>query len=516
MQPRVIIAVGGPLRGRNHVGVIGQHDHVARVGRFGGGADHFDAGVVGGAAAEQGGCAELAKGAHKAGALHDGEHCGILFAFVHSGRLRAHVHGPEGANLALGFELRVGQLGFVGVQVDAEAIAVGREHHGFLALALQRSGGDFGERLAQRVAALRARDDQFGAKALQPAALVESAREPGVVDVAEVGRGVWQRVAAQGGAHAAHGQLESARARIDDAGAGQCRIELGRLLDVARDGLKRRVEQRRRGVGRIGCGCFGCRAGGADHRSLAGFGERRIGGIRAGCERAAQRGGVDSLALRRGRAQPAQPLGGDHAGAAARAEQGGVGGDARGLVKRRVVVQRIEGGGGGGQRAAQICAGVAVGHGVDVDSIERVAVQGDPAGGAGQHPPPGAGVDLSRLIGHGEPPAGAQLWRICQPAGRADCAAPSDWYGTCSETHRPQSPGGRVGWRGPQRCPGSATCAASTQRSDATSDTSTRGAGSARRRAPRARSSPTSSDGGSSLTASGCGRMSAPRVCARC
>ena len=201
--------------------MVGQHDDIAGVGGFGGGEDHFNAWVVGCAAAEQGGCAEFAEGAGEAGSLDDGEHGRIRHAFVHARGLGAHVDCPEGADVAFGVELCVGQFGFVGVEVDAQAIAVGREHDGFAGAAFERAGGDCGEGGSERLDFGGGFHDQFGAEAVDAVAVVEAAGEPGGVDCAEVGGGVGDGFAARAGQHAAQGEFEAARAGVDHASVGQ-------------------------------------------------------------------------------------------------------------------------------------------------------------------------------------------------------------------------------------------------------------------------------------------------------
>ena len=85
--------------------------------------------------------------------------------------------------------------------------------------------------------------------------------------------------------------------------------------------------------------------------------------------------------------EASQPLRSDHTGAAASAEQSGGGGGRRHGVRTCAGVEFVDSLHGGGEGATQIRAGVAVGDGEDVDLIERLAVERDPASGAGDHPP---------------------------------------------------------------------------------------------------------------------------------
>ena len=256
----------------------------------------------------------------------------VLLALVHSGGLGAHVDRAEGADFGLLVEPRVGQLGLGGVEVDAQALAIGGEHQRLVGsgVALERRGGDVGERDAQLLEIGYTGHDELGAEAVEAFAAVEPARQPGGVDVAEILRGGGQRVAARAGQHPAQHHLEPARAGVDHAGVGEHLIELRRALDGGVGLGHGDIQQVDYRVGLMLGGDRSGFAGDADHRALARLGDRGAGGLRGSGQRGLQQRHIDALVTLQGAGEPAQPLRTDHARAAAGAEQrriGGRGGD---------------------------------------------------------------------------------------------------------------------------------------------------------------------------------------------
>ena len=288
-------------------------------------------------------------------------------------RLGAHVDGAENPDAARPVGGGIGVGGFDGVNVNAQVVAVGREHDGLVVT---------GENLAQAVDVLDAGDDELGAEAVEVAVRVEPAGQPAGINRSQLGGYVGNRLTGQRPGHAAQHELQAARAGVDDPGVLQDRVLFGRVLDRFIGGvdgdlhLLRGAALRRRG--RLSGIC-----GDRDHGAVARLGDGVARGF--GSSRKRRRERCAAVAFESG-GKAAQPLRADHARAAASAEQRGRGGRSRNLVRGRVGVGLLGRLAGGGERAAQVGAGVAVGHGKDVDLVERLAVQRDPAGGPLDHP----------------------------------------------------------------------------------------------------------------------------------
>ena len=169
------------------------------------------------------------------------------------------------------------------------------------------------------------------------------------------------RLPAQHRVDAAHDLDEPGRARVDDAGLLQHRQHLAR----PRDGLVAGGDDRREV--RIALRRLGHRADRGEHRPLDGLLDGAVGGVARGAERLRE---VVALRKRVGRA--AHDLREDHARVAARTHQR----RARDLMREAGAVvgpfplQPVVDG-AHGQR--EVRAGVAVGHGIDVQVVDALA-----------------------------------------------------------------------------------------------------------------------------------------------
>ena len=191
------------------------------------------------------------------------------------GCLHAHVDGAEDTDASSFVGGGVGVGGVGGVQVDAQVVAVRREHDG-LVLA--------GKDLAQTINVVDAGHDEFGAEAVELAIVVQASGEPARIDGSQFGRDLGNRLTGECTGHSTEHELQPSRAGIDDTGILEYWILLRRVFDRLIGRLDGALHLGQRfSVG----GLDGRRrvGGDGDHRSVAGFGDRiasRLGGAREG------------------------------------------------------------------------------------------------------------------------------------------------------------------------------------------------------------------------------------------
>jgi len=198
--------------------------------------------------------------------------------------------------------------------------------------------------------------------------IVSDGRE---LDRALRGRGwVRQRFTEDGHTQTREDDGDAQPARVDHAGFAQSRQQLGRASDARPSRLLRRPQHRDEVIA--------CRAG----RSLAHHGQHRpfdgrahgLVGCRCRCaQRTSKRISVDDLDSFEGQRSAAEHLGQDDAAVAARAQQRSAreGSHVLACGNRAGAVSGVEGGPEGEQH---VRTGVAIGHRVHVDRVDRVAV----------------------------------------------------------------------------------------------------------------------------------------------
>ena len=360
------------LRGGCDVVVVGQDDHVLTLDGLGGREQHLDRGVVGCAAGDDRGCAELGEDAHETAALGDGDDGGVRLGLMSPCRLHTHVDGAEDADSTclVGGRISVGRLSCV--QVDAQVISVGSEHYGLIFTR---------EHFAQGLDVVDVGDDELRAEAIELAVGVQAAGEPARVDCAQFRGHFGNRIAGERSGHAAQHELQTARACVDDAGVLEDRILLRCVFDGFVGSLDGSLHLGQRlasgGLDRRGRVC-----GDGDHRPVARFGDCIARGVGGAGERRRER---CFIVVSEPGGEASQPLGSDDARTSAAAEQGcrgGCGGDfvcggAFGDVFQGLACRR--------QGASQVCAGVAVRDREHVDQIQGLTMQRDPAGSAADH-----------------------------------------------------------------------------------------------------------------------------------
>ncbi len=314
------------------------------------------------------------------------------------GHLLVHVGHVEARHLADLLEERHRALGVVGVHVHAQRAVVADDQHGVAQVLEQRREGPGVEALAG--------DGEVGAVAEARGLVLGAVERGGRVLVVELRRGV----GAQPGQAAGEDHGEPVGAGVHHAGLAQDR----ELLRPALHGLLARLEGVLEhlgeqlvllldgGVGTEAPGVHvrevvrhaaGHRTDRREHRALGRVADRRVGGVGGARERGGDEDRIDQLARPRSQllGRPADDLGEDHAGVAARAEQrrardraddlvaaGHVDGPAVHAVE--LVEHRPEG-------ERHVVARVAVGDREDVQVVDLLAAVLELREGGGDDPP---------------------------------------------------------------------------------------------------------------------------------
>ncbi len=387
---------GGGRGGVPQVGVVGQQHHLAGV-CLADGLDQFAAGGRFAGAYGDGGGARLGAQSGEPGTGDDGDDGpGGQLGFPGAGGAAEVGDGDAvgAAGLDAGLD---GGARVVGVDVDVpQAVAADDDQgvaQGVEAGAQPGHGGVVG---LQEVDHLEGGAVLVGVRAavhLVPGRLAAAGlRERGV---GPQGDGCRRRLAGQGVGEGAEQGDQAAAAGVHDAGPAEDR-ELGG--GGLQGGAGAVVGGPCDGGGVPGGGFGGGGGGGGDGQdgALHGVGDGLVGGGGGPAQGAAQRLGpaVGPAARRQDLGHPAQQLGDDGAGVAAGADEGAVGHGADGVGQAGcgsgggvAVEGGLDGAGGGFEGQVEVGAGVAVGHRVDVDRVDPLALpaerfQGQPAPGA--------------------------------------------------------------------------------------------------------------------------------------
>ena len=189
-------------------------------------------------------------------------------------------------------------------------------------------------------------------------------------------RRVRDRLAREGGRDAAHDLEQAGAARVDDAGLAQHVELVGRAGERVLAALDQLLQQRRgleRGIARV-LGLLGELADHRQHRPLDRPPDGPVGGVTGCAKGAPDRRRVEEPGLAERLGRPAQDLGEDDTGVAARPHQGGP----RQLLGERGAVlgrRRVEHLHDRARGQRQVRAGVAVRDGIDVEVVDPAAVR---------------------------------------------------------------------------------------------------------------------------------------------